>query len=126
MAVAIGKKIVAVDLFDKPSTCGKAWDRLMSGYVLDALEVQMFGKHATEEQADQGLAETADMEQLLGTAGGLAWRRRPRWARAKSTAPSRAKRSTLRYWRCETRRYTRAWWWRGRNSCRRWECGIWR
>ena len=34
MAVAIGKKIVAVDLFDKPSTCGKVWDRLMSGYVL--------------------------------------------------------------------------------------------
>ena len=40
MAVAIGKKIVAVDIFDKPSTCNKVWDRLMSGFVLDALEEQ--------------------------------------------------------------------------------------
>ena len=63
MAVAIGKKIVAVDLFDKPSTCGKVWDRLMSGYVLDALE----------PQADEGQAEAADVEQLLGTANGLPW-----------------------------------------------------
>ena len=63
MAVAIGKKIVAVDLFDKPSTCGKVWDRLISGYVLDALE----------EQADQGQAEATDVERLLGTATGLPW-----------------------------------------------------
>jgi hypothetical protein len=63
MAVAIGKKIVAVDMFDKPTTCGKVWDRLMSGYVLDALE----------EQAEAGQAELADVEQLLGTAGGLPW-----------------------------------------------------
>src|SRR5208283_2317887 len=60
MAVAIGKKIVAVDLFDKPSTCGKVWDRLMSGYVLDALE----------EQADSMQAEAADVQHLLGTANG--------------------------------------------------------
>ena len=63
MAVAIGKKIVAVDMFDKPSTCGKVWDRLMSGYVLDALE----------PQADEGQAEATDVEQLLGSANGLAW-----------------------------------------------------
>ncbi len=63
MAVAIGKKIVAVDLFDKPSTCGKVWDRLMSGYVLDALE----------PQAEGGQAETADVERLLGAANGLPW-----------------------------------------------------
>ena len=63
MAVAIGKKIVAIDVFDKPSTCGKVWDRLMSGYVLDALE----------EQTDRGQAEAADVEQLLGTATGMPW-----------------------------------------------------
>jgi len=63
MAVAIGKKIVAVDMFDKPSTCGKIWDRLMSGYALDALE----------EQAEQGQAGTADVEQLLGVANDLPW-----------------------------------------------------
>lgn len=65
MAVAIGKKIVTVDLFDKPSTCGKVWDRLMSGYVLDALE----------EQADQGRAEATDVDQLLGTTNALPWER---------------------------------------------------
>ena len=63
MAVAIGKKIVAVDLFDKPSTCGKVWDRLMSGYVLDALE----------PQTAEGQAEAIDVERLLGSANGLAW-----------------------------------------------------
>jgi hypothetical protein len=63
MAVAIGRKIIAVDIFDKPSTCGKVWDRLMSGYALDALE----------EQTDQGQAGTADVEQLLGVANALPW-----------------------------------------------------
>lgn len=63
VAVAIGRKIVAVDLFDKPVTCQKVWDRLMSGYVLDALEAQ------TEE----GQAEAADVEQLLRTANDLSW-----------------------------------------------------
>jgi hypothetical protein len=63
MAVAIGKKIIAVDLFDKPATCRKVWDRLMSGYVLDALEAQ----------SEEGQAEAADVEQLLRTANGLTW-----------------------------------------------------
>jgi hypothetical protein len=63
MAVAIGKKVVAVDIFDKPSTCGKVWDRLMSGYVLDALE----------EQVEQGQAGATDVEQLLATASDLPW-----------------------------------------------------
>ena len=55
--------IVAVDLFDKPSTCGKVWDRLISGYVPDALE----------PQADEGQAEAGDVEKLLGSANGLVW-----------------------------------------------------
>ncbi len=38
LAVAIGPKVVAIDLFDKPSTCRKTWDRLLSGLVMDALE----------------------------------------------------------------------------------------
>jgi hypothetical protein len=65
MAVAIGKKIVAVDLFDKPTTCRKVWDRLMSGYVLDALEAQ----------AEEGHAEAADVEQLVGAANALDWQK---------------------------------------------------
>ena len=63
MAVAIGKKIVAVDLFDKPATCRKVWDRLMSGYVLDALEAQ----------AEEGQADATDVEELVRAANTLAW-----------------------------------------------------
>jgi hypothetical protein len=65
MAVAVGKKIVAVDLFDKVSTCRKVWDRLLTGYVLDALEAD----------AEQGQAEAADVERLLGTANALPWQK---------------------------------------------------
>jgi hypothetical protein len=37
LAVAVGDKVVAVDLFDKPATCRKVWRRLLSGYILDAV-----------------------------------------------------------------------------------------
>ena len=65
IAVAVGKQIVAVDLFDKMTTCRKVWDRLLTGYVLDALEAG----------AEQGQAETADVERLLGTANALSWQK---------------------------------------------------
>ncbi len=38
IAVAVDDKIVSVDLFDKPATCRRLWDRIVSGVVLDALE----------------------------------------------------------------------------------------
>lgn len=63
IAVAIGKKVVAVDLFDKPATCQKVWERLMSGYILDALEL--------ESQESQ--CESTEVEQLLQTADGFSW-----------------------------------------------------
>ena len=63
MAVAIGDKVVSVDLFDKPSTCQKVWDRMLSGVVFDALEAGETDK----------VASVADVEQLLGTAGNLPW-----------------------------------------------------
>ena len=63
MAVAIGDKVVSIDLFDKPSTCQKVWDRMLSGVVFDALEAGKTDK----------VASVADVEQLLGTAGDLPW-----------------------------------------------------
>ena len=63
VAVAIGDKVVAIDVFDKPATCGKVWDRLLSGVVIDALEVGETDQHAT----------VADVEQLVATAGDLPW-----------------------------------------------------
>src|SRR5262249_46389741 len=47
MAVAVGSKGVSFDLFDKPSTCRKVWDRLLAGFTMDAVEGQ-----AAEAQAD--------------------------------------------------------------------------
>jgi hypothetical protein len=38
LAVALGDTIVAVDLFDKPATCSKVWRRLLSGFILEAVE----------------------------------------------------------------------------------------
>jgi hypothetical protein len=53
LAVAIGGKVASVDLFDKPSTCRKVWDRLLTGVVMDALEAspaeQRVGSAAVQE-----------------------------------------------------------------------------
>lgn len=38
VAVAIGGRLVSIDLLDKPATLGKLWDRFMQGLALDALE----------------------------------------------------------------------------------------
>jgi hypothetical protein len=65
IAVAIGARVVSVDLFDKPSTCRKVWDRLLSGVVFDALEA------GPSEQN----ASVADVEQFLAAAGDLPWER---------------------------------------------------
>jgi hypothetical protein len=63
IAVAIGKKIVAVDLFDKPATCQKVWNRLLSGFVLDSLE----------SKSDEPQASAADVQEMLGIANGMSW-----------------------------------------------------
>ena len=62
-AVAVGGKVVAIDLFDKPTTCGRVWNRLLSGAILDALEV---------EQAEKQ-AEPADVERALTGLSNLSW-----------------------------------------------------
>jgi hypothetical protein len=67
LAVAVGKTVVAIDLFDKPSTCRKAWDRLLSGFVMDALEAK----------SDNGTAGVPDVESLLGRLQGASWQQAP-------------------------------------------------
>ena len=52
LAVAVGDKIVAVDLFDNPMTCRKVWKRLLSGFILDAV-----GLNAGTEQVTQPAVE---------------------------------------------------------------------
>jgi hypothetical protein len=65
IAVAIGDRVVSVDLFDKPSTCRKVWDRLLSGIMFDALEAKPSDRNAS----------VADVEQFLATADALPWER---------------------------------------------------
>ena len=65
LAVAVGGQVVACDLFDKPSTCQKVWDRLLSGYVLDALELK----------ETQARAKSEDVERLLSGLTELNWDR---------------------------------------------------
>src|SRR5690242_7165696 len=67
VAVAVGPQVVAVDVFDRPSTCRKVWDRLLSGVVMDALEA------GQPEKA----AEAADVEGLLTRLRSAAWEPAP-------------------------------------------------
>jgi hypothetical protein len=69
VAVAIAGKVVAIEAFDKPQTCGRVWKRLLSGAVLDALEVPPGAGRA---------AEAADVERALSGLGALDWQRGPR------------------------------------------------
>jgi len=63
VAVAIGKQVVALDLFDKPATCQRVWDRLLSGCLLDSLV----------SEATEGPAEVRDVDALLSDLGATAW-----------------------------------------------------
>lgn len=63
MAVAIGERIVAVDIFDQPATCEQVWDRLLSGVVFDAIEARRIDR----------VASRAAVEQLLAAASDLPW-----------------------------------------------------
>lgn len=67
VAVAVGPRVVAVDVFDRPSTCRKVWNRLLSGVVMDALEA------GPPEKA----AEAADVEDLLARLRAAAWEPAP-------------------------------------------------
>ena len=67
LAVAIGSTVVALDIFDKPSTCRKVWDRLLSGFVMDALE---------EGQVTQSPAP-AEVDALLKRLEAAAWQESP-------------------------------------------------
>ena len=63
VAVALGKKIVAVELFDKATTCRKIWGRMLSGFIVDALE----------ERPEKEVAKESDVEQVLGATREATW-----------------------------------------------------
>jgi hypothetical protein len=67
MAVAVGEKIVAVDLFDKPATCKKVWRRLLSGFIMDAVE----------PSAEKGQAAQSAVEGRVDSLRSSAWEKVP-------------------------------------------------
>ena len=48
VTVALAGKFVCLDLFDKPATLEKLWDRLVQGVAMDALELRDTGRQADE------------------------------------------------------------------------------
>lgn len=62
LVVALGGKVVMVDLFDAPETCRKVWPRLVGGVALDALE---------EKEAKP--ANPADVASALADLRGAPW-----------------------------------------------------
>lgn len=67
VALAVGSKVVCVDLFDKPATCQKAWDRLLSGCIIDALE----------GAAREGQVDATMVEQVVAESNATAWTEAP-------------------------------------------------
>jgi len=67
VAIAIGTRVVCVDLFDKRATCQKAWDRLLSGSIVNALE----------GSAGEGQADAMAVEQLLAESQATTWTQAP-------------------------------------------------
>ena len=63
VAVAIDKRVVCLDVFDNPSTCGKVWDRLLSGVLLESVS----------PSTNESQAGMADVECLLADLGTARW-----------------------------------------------------
>jgi hypothetical protein len=58
VAVAVGGKVVCVDAFDKPATCEKAWDRILSGCVIAALEDETSASQIEPDAVTKVLTES--------------------------------------------------------------------
>jgi hypothetical protein len=67
VAVALGDKLVAVDLFDKAATCKKVWRRLLSGFILDSVA----------QKSEAGHVAQPAVEQTLAALGNLSWEQVP-------------------------------------------------
>jgi hypothetical protein len=76
VAIGVGPKVVSVDLFDKPETCQKVWERLLSGATLDALEAESAAAAIGSDQVQRLVDEsrTAAWEEGAGVGEGKEYR----------------------------------------------------
>lgn len=65
--VGIGKRVIALDLFDSEEICEQIWDRVIRGFSLDAVEFN-------RQQAD---LSDEDIEQAVGRFRFASWQRVP-------------------------------------------------
>lgn len=80
VAVALGDKLVAVDLFDKATTCSKVWRRLLSGFILDSLDRSNEAGQATPNAVEEALAalSQSSWEQVQPVGEGEEYRATPK------------------------------------------------
>jgi len=64
LVAAVGGKVVALDLFDKPSTCQKVWPKLLTGFAIDALQ--------TREA--KGQPDIADVQEFVKSVSSASWK----------------------------------------------------
>lgn len=50
IAVAIGGRVVSLDVFDKPATCERVWTRLLNGAALEAMSAEAGGTPVRSEE----------------------------------------------------------------------------
>jgi hypothetical protein len=55
VAVALGGKLVSIDIVDKPVTLEKVWNRLTEGFALDGIETQGAGREMTAAKVSVAL-----------------------------------------------------------------------
>jgi hypothetical protein len=78
-AVALGDKLVAVDLFDKATTCQKVWRRLLSGFMLDGMARTSETGKLTQPAVEDRLAALShsSWEQVQPVGDGEEYRAKP-------------------------------------------------
>jgi hypothetical protein len=64
LAVAMGGRVASIDFFDRPATCQRVWDRILSGMALDALSAAQVEQQSTAADVQQLLTADFPWEQV--------------------------------------------------------------
>lgn len=69
LAIAVGGKVVSVDLFDAPETCRKVWPRVIRGVAVDAMEEKAAAPVSAEEVTAAVASLRSEPWQAVAAAG---------------------------------------------------------
>ena len=62
IAVAMGDKVVGIDIFDKPATCKAFWGRFVEGLLLDVQEMPVMARQASKSDVAVKLYALRNMQ----------------------------------------------------------------